>query len=275
MARKLQGTRNFTISGALSVLVATSLAWSQGVAPDTPPKPEPFSQDCQAGSTAIATDYPLPNVAAALRQRKQIKILAVGTSSAVRRGSWRGGHTDEARQILQEAIKGLDVVMINRGVGGELSAQAVERIQNEVALNEPDLVIWQVGTDDALAYIPLAEFESTVVDLVRWLKAHKVDVVLVGLQFVDSMEQDDHYRGVRELLRKVAAKENVMIVQRYEAQRLLTRAQDSRRLSPDEFERSESGYVCLAQYLAQAISVGIFGEAARLQSDPKSPPPRN
>jgi hypothetical protein len=209
-----------------------------------------------------------------LRQRKQVKILAVGTSSAVRRGSWRGGHTDETRQILQEAIKGLDVVMINRGVGGELSAQAVERIQNEVALNEPDLVIWQVGTDDSLAYIPLAEFESTIIDLVRWLKAHRVDVVLVGLQFVDSMEQDKHYRSIRELLRKVAANENVMIVQRYEAQRLLTRTQDGGRLFLDEFERAEGGYVCLAQYLAQAITVGIFGEAARVQPDPKSPPPR-
>ena len=79
-----------------------------------------------------------------------------------------------------------------------MSAQAATRIKNEVALHEPDLVLWQVGTNDALAYVPLDEFETTIVDTVRWLKEHKVDVVLVGLQYVDRMAQDDHYtRGPR------------------------------------------------------------------------------
>ena len=142
-----------------------------------------------------------------------------------------------------------------------------------MALNEPDLVLWQVGTNDALAYVPLDELETTIVETMRWLKEHKVDVVLVGLQYVDRMAQDDHYRAVRELLRKVAAKENVMIVRRYEAQRLLAQAEASGGgLVPDEFQRSETGYVCLAQYMARAITLGIFGRALRME--PLAPPPR-
>ena len=117
--------------------------------------------------------------------------------------------------------------MINRGVSGELASQAAARIKNEVALTEPDLVLWQVGTNDALAYVPLDEFEATVVDTLTWLKEHKIDIVLVGLQYVDRMEQDEHYREVREMLRKIAAKENVMIVRRYEAQQLLAQAASS------------------------------------------------
>jgi lysophospholipase L1-like esterase len=183
----------------------------------------------------------------------------------------RGGHTDQIRQILQDAIKGLDVVMINRGVSGELSAQAAARIRNEVALTEPDLVLWQVGTNDALSYVPLDEIESAIVDTIHWLKEHKVDLVLVGLQYVDRMTQDDHYRAVRELMRKVAAKENVMIVRRYEAQRLLTQAEASGGgLVPDECQSSETGYVCLAQYMARAITLGIFGRALRMV--PITPP---
>jgi lysophospholipase L1-like esterase len=156
--------------------------------------------------------------------------------------------------------------MINRGVSGELSAQAGARIKNEVALTEPDLVLWQVGTNDALAYVPLDELEDTIVDTIRWLKEHKVDVVLVGLQYVDRMTQDANYHAVRELLRKIAAKENVMIVRRYEAQRLLTQAELSGGgLIPDEFERTEAGYVCLAQYMARAITLGIFGQSLRVR----------
>ena len=90
-------------------------------------------------------------------------------------------------------FNGIDVIMINRGVSGELAANAAMRMKNEVALDEPDLVLWQVGTNDALAYVPVDEFAATVKEQIDWLKAHKVDVVLVGLQFANQMLRDAHY----------------------------------------------------------------------------------
>jgi lysophospholipase L1-like esterase len=267
----------------LGLMAGSAPAFAQGTAaPPAPPAPPPaatvapmpapFSQDCQTGNAAIVEASPLPHVAAALQTRKQIRILAIGAASLGPRRSGPGGHTDAIRQILQKAITGLDVVMINRGVSGELSAQAAVRIKNEVALTEPDLVLWQVGTNDALAYVPIEEFETTVIDTLHWLKHHKIDVVLVGLQYVDRMAQDKHYDKVREALRKIAAEENVMIVRRYEAQRLLIQAEGSGGgLVPDEFQRTEVGYACLAQYMARAITLGIFGQ--RLRVIPITPPP--
>jgi lysophospholipase L1-like esterase len=173
------------------------------------PVPAPYSRDCQIGSTPIVEESSLPHVAAALQNRKQLKILAIGASPIMSRRV-NSGQGETMRHLLKQAIQGLDVVMINRGVSGELSAQAAVRIKNEVALTEPDLVLWQVGTNDALAYVPLDEFENTVEDTLAWLKEHKVDVVLVGLQYVGQMALDDHYKAVRDLLRKIAAKENVI-----------------------------------------------------------------
>ena len=235
-------------------------------APIPAPMPAPFSQDCQIGNEQIVEQSPLPNVAAALQNRKQLRILAIGSSSSIgRRASRDLGHGPQIRQILQHAIKGLDVITINRGVSGELSAQAASRIRNEVALHEPDLVLWQVGTNDALAFVPIDELRTTIVDTINWLREHKVDVVLAGLQYVDRMSQDDHYKAVRDMLRDVAAKENVMIVRRYEAQRLLSQAEGSGGgLVPDEFARNEAGYACMSQYMARAITLGIFGQALRM-----------
>ena len=63
-----------------------------------------------------------------------------------------------------------------------------------------------------------------------------------------------------------------MIVRRYEAQRLIAQAEGSGGgLVPDEFERNEAGYACLAQYIARAITLGIFGK--RLQVRPIINPP--
>ncbi len=237
--------------------------------------PAPFSKDCQIGNEQIVEESPLPHVAAALQKRKQIKILAIGSSSSVARKSPRGpGHSEQIKQILQQAIKGLDVVTINRGVSGELSAQAAPRIKNEVALNDPDLVLWQVGTNDALAYVDPDEFETTIVDTVRWLREHNVDVVLAGLQYVDPTKQDDSFKAVRERLRQIAAKEKVMIVRRYEAQRLLMQAEASGGgLQPDEFQASEAGYACLSQYMARAITLGAFGQALHLRTLAPAPAP--
>jgi len=261
MARKHQGPFDRTLCTLiLSLLAAGMLALAHGraAAQSAPPVAAPYSRDCQVGSTVVVEESPLPHVATALQSRKQLKILAIGASPVLSRRVHGAGET--VRQLLLKSVQGLDVVMINRGVSGELSAQAAARIKNEVALTEPDLVLWQVGTNDALAYVPLDEFETTLVDTLGWLKEHKIDVVLVGLQYVDQMAQDDHYKAVRDLLRKLAAKENVMIVRRYEAQQFLARAESGGGgLIPDEFQRTEAGYVCLAQYMARAITLGIFG----------------
>jgi lysophospholipase L1-like esterase len=303
MARKHQRKIGQAVLRSLVLIagLASSAAFGQGSAPESAPQqpdapaaasppsgtqpsvptvmPAPFSQDCQIGNEQIVEQSPLPNVAAALQKRRQIRILAIGSSSSLGRRSSRvgGGHSEQIRDILQQAIKGLNVVMINRGVSGELAAQAATRVKNEVALQDPDLVLWQVGTNDALAYVPLDELQATIVDNIRWLREHKVDVVLAGLQYVDRMAQDDHYKAVRELLRDIAAKEKVMIVRRYEAQRLLSQVEGSGGgLAPDEFERNEAGYACLSQYMARAITLGIFGQSFRIRPiEPPAPRPQN
>src|SRR6185437_11459370 len=106
-----------------------------------------------------------------------LRILAMGAAPG-RVGAHGGGYTALIELMLEHALKGVDVVMINRGVSGELAVGAASRMKNEVALDEPDLVLWQVGTNDALAGVPADEFTATVRQQIAWLKAHKIDVVL-------------------------------------------------------------------------------------------------
>ena len=235
--------------------------------------PAPFSRDCQVGDATIIRELPLPNVAIALQKRKTIKILAIGAAATAGRRGRRGGYTEQIEQILENAIKGLDVVMINRGVSGELAADAAVRIKNAVALHRPDLVLWQVGTNDALAFVPIDRLRATITKTIKWLKAHNVDVVLAGLQFVNQLEQDDHYRAVRELIRKVGADENVMVVRRSEAMRLLGNSElGGGGLFPEEFAQTEAGYACLAEYFARAITLGAFGRGLQPLPDQPQPP---
>lgn len=263
MARAGKGECAGTIAGV--VLIALTFAFpARGQEPV--PVPTPLTKACQVNE-ATATEHPLPNVAEALKTSKSLRILAIGAAGGLRGA--RGSYIAQIERLLAEAYKGLQVVVINRGVSGELAADAARRIKIEVALNDPNLVLWQVGTNDALAYVPLDELEETVTSTVRWLKEHKVDVVLVGLQFVHRVKQDDHYKAVRELMRKIAAQENVVIVRRYEAMEMIAQASgDDPTSVPDAFERAEGSYACLAQYVARAITVGIFGKGLRERPHP-------
>ena len=246
------------VAGLLTATLIVGTALGEATAPPTAaPVPAPFSKECYNGSADIVTELPLPNVATALQKRQTIRILAIGGTS----GRRQGGYTRQIESILKQVMKVNDVVIINRGVSGELATNASQRIKNEVAISSPDLVIWQVGTNDALAFVPLDEFAESVQSTIAWLKEHNVDVVLAGLQYVDRLAQDENYYRMRELLREIAAKEHVMIIRRYEAMQFIAAAQEnSGGFGPDEFERTEAGYNCLAQYLASAITVGAFGK---------------
>src|SRR5262245_40802722 len=207
-----------------------------------------------------AADTPLPYSAAALRDRKQLRILAIGASSA----SMLGGTRDTMpllEQILERSIKGLDVEIINRGVSGEMAAAAAERLKIEVALNHPDVILWQVGTNDAFAQVHVEDFESTVREMLQWLKKHKVDAILIGLHYMKQLATHEHYQAIRASLRRIVAAEGVLRIGRYESSEILARTlREEGHPEPSTFGLNEGGYNCMAQYLARAIAVGLFAK---------------
>jgi lysophospholipase L1-like esterase len=237
---------------------------------ETTPSPPAVSKEC--GETT-SSDRPLPNSASALQKRKRVRILAIGASSTAVLGL--GGRTGSPllERILERTVKGLDVEIVNRGFSGELADAAGERIRLEVGLNAPDIVLWQVGTNDALAQVPVDSFEQSVGDTVRWLKEHNVDLILVGLHYAKRLAKDPHYQAIRMALRRVETSENVLRIGRYEAMEVLARS-DANPDRPvlEDFGLTEAGYNCMAQYIARTIAVGLFDK--RKASSPAGLTPR-
>jgi len=254
------------------VICAIVLVWAGGwhgpVRAQENPVLTPVPKDCEVPAETVIASSPLPNIATALRDRKKITILAIGSTSAAGRAP--GGYYTVVERILESTFKGLDVEVINRGVSGELAADAAERIKNEVSLAEIDLVLWQLGTADALAQVPVADFYVTVSDTVTWLKEHKIDVILVGLRYTKAMAKDLHYQAIRTAIKDVAAKQNVLRIGRYEAEEMLERIRREQGTPISEAAATEASYVCMAAYLARAIAAGLF-----VRAPPKAAPSRN
>ncbi|HTK12618.1 MAG TPA: SGNH/GDSL hydrolase family protein [Xanthobacteraceae bacterium] len=259
------------LAATAAIAVFASLACApraMAAAEEAQPPITPYTRECQTGDKEVQSTSPLPNVASALEAGKTLSILAIGSSPRPGRYG-HGNYREEIEKILARAIKGLNVVIVNRGISGELAADAAMRIRTEVALNEPDLVLWQVGANDALAYLPVNEVVSTVVDTVRWLRQHKVDVILVGLQAVKRMQRNEHYIAVRDALRKVAQDENVIMIRRDDAMQMINKAStggtDASNF-PEEVERSQVNHACLAEYVARAITIGAFAKGLKVRA---------
>lgn len=242
---------------ACAITVSTVAAGQQGSGDQT----TPLSSECQVSGLTLAGNAALPNLAKALKEKRPIRVLSIGASS---RAGWdpvRGGYHRIIESLLEKTIKGLDVQIIDRGISGELAKAAAERLNVEVALTEPDVVLWQTGTDDAMARIPIDEFKATVTDMIRWLKEHNVDVVVVGLQYARTMASDAHYQAVRLALKEVADAEKVLRIGRYEAMEMIDRARSAKgQAKPDDLVIAETGYACMAEFVARAISVALFAK---------------
>ena len=255
MARKIAGL----LLASLSFAGLTAARAEDKPAPKTE-EPPALSAQCQAPASDIASPAPLPNFAAVLAAKKKARVLAIGSSSTygVGASSRSRNYPSQLREILGKALNGVDVEIVNRGVSGEVAATTAERLRTEVAVNRPDLVLWQLGTNDALSRVPPEQFEQTVRSTIDWLKDDKIDVVLVGLQYTPKLARDKNYEEIRDALFKIAADEGVLYIRRYDAMRFIAQARSAPVLAQDEFHLNDLGYRCMAEHVAQAVIANLF-----------------
>lgn len=224
-----------------------------------------LSVGCEAPDGDTSANAPLPHLTRDLRRLKTIRVLAIGSSSTVPFGAGlgTGNYPAQLEQILERAFRGLDVVIVNRGVSGEVASSMADRMKVQVALERPDIVLWQVGTTDALARVPVEQFGATVRDTLHWLKAHNVDTVLVGLQSTPTVSRDAHYAAIRKVLLDLATEENVLIVRRYDAIRFVELIRDLNGV-PFAIPQPGASNACTAEHIARAVVVSAFlGRSSR------------
>ena len=82
--------------------------------------------------------------------------------------------------------------MRNAGVGGEMSSATLARLRSELASDRPDLVVWQVGTNDAVGGVDPDAFRANLEAGVAAARAGRVPIILVDPQF---------YFGIKDLAR--------------------------------------------------------------------------
>lgn len=237
-----------------------------------------ISVQCAVPQSEVARPSPLVNTTARIESNKPVRVLAMGSAA-----TWSAGRSPATRSypsrlesILENVWKGVDIKILNRGVSGEIASVSARRLINEAAMQRPSLVLWQLGTSDAVARVPVEDFEATVRSTVRMLRDNKIDVILVGLQYTPKFARDSQYFAIRGALEKIATEENLLYVRRYQAMEFIARTRaNSNMLADDDFNLADVGYPCMADHIAQAVVANIFLRHGKPSAQQPSAPPRS
>jgi acyl-CoA thioesterase I len=184
------------------------------------------------------------------------RVLVIGSSSTVGVGASSPARTYVARlePDLEAALKGTDFEVIGHGMSGEVAQGAADRMKREVEAVKPDLVIWQVGTNDALGHVELDKFKTCLKKTLAWLQEQHIDVILINPQYGDVLIKDAYYGEVVTAIADIARDSRVLLVDRFDAMRKLQRERgDQFYLSADNLHMNDEGYRCLAEQLAATI----------------------
>jgi acyl-CoA thioesterase-1 len=226
-------------------------------APRQTPAAAPFK--CGEASVRLPLDGALARTAERLARREPVRILAIGSSSTQGVGASVPARSYPAQLEveLERRFPGADISVRNAGVGGETIGQTYARLIVEMDARPPDMVIWQVGTNDALT-ADLAEetFSAVLRSGLDAIQERGIDIVVVDQQFYKTVRDPVRYERFVRMVEKAAADEKICLFPRYRIMRSWA-AESSNQLetmlASDGFHMNDSGYACVADLLAEQI----------------------
>ena len=222
--------------------------------------------------SACKTDGPLLDLGItldathkAVTERKQLRIVAIGSSSTQGYGAAPGNsYPAQMMKRLGETLKGVEIVVFNRGVGGQDTDAMADRIERDVIAEKPDLVVFQAGTNAALRRIPVERFSRRLDVGIERSRASGADVLLMDLQYapaVISLPDEEVYVGA---MREAALRHAAGLFQRFN----ITKSWYDRDnmtwsdfMTSDGLHLNDFGQKCIGKLIAKSIERVVLTRA--------------
>lgn len=243
---------------AVACMMTALLVWTPDGARSRELNLQSPAEICLGASQDLKFRVGLPRTASRIKSGGLLKIVAVGSSSTL--GLWVLDAKAPYPAVLGQELARLRpksrIEVINSGQVGDTIARSVSRFGRDVLAHQPDLVIWQLGTNDVAWGGQTSGLGSEVVDGVRRLKASGADVILMDQQYAPQVLSSSAHSAMQDIIADVARQENAGLFSRFE----LMRRSIAAGLSPgalvsfDGLHNSAEGYDCIGRALARMIS---------------------
>jgi len=202
---------------------------------------------------------PLARVAARLKNGELVTIVAFGSSSTAGAGASTPAMSYPSRleAELRQRFPAARIDVLNRGVNGEEATDMLRRLDASVIAEQPDLVVWQVGTN-AVLRDTMIDVEAPLIHqgLTR-LKDARTDVVLIDPQFAPKVLAKPEAEEMVRLIANAAKQDDVDLFNRFALMRFW---HDDEKLpfesflSVDLLHMNDWSYACVAKLLSADIA---------------------
>jgi acyl-CoA thioesterase I len=257
VAGQIVAAPNPAMPNAAAPNPATPSTATQNDATRNSARPAPLP-GCVAAPDAARFAKPLLRLAARLARSEPIAVVAIGSSSTAGAGASAGAfsYPSQLEAELNRRFPRVPIRVLNRGVNGEEAPEMLARLDRDVIAENPDLVLWQIGTNAVLRDRGVDEQLPVIRQGLAHLKAAGFEVVLIDLQYAPKVTAKPDADRMVSLISTVAKLDNVDLFHRFAAMRYW---REVRRLpfdlfvSPDGVHMNDWSYACMARLIAADI----------------------
>ncbi len=251
MILSAKGGRSRPLLGALcalTVMLGTGAARAQ--------------QDMPACQTGPVVALKTPRAAQALATKRSLTIVALGSSSTNGVGASSPARTYPGvlEAQLRARFPGTEITVINKGVNGEDVPENLARLERDVHALNPDLVLWQVGTNYVIRSFGIGTFGAQLRQGIEAMQGWGADVVLIDLQYSPWVNGNPNTPTINALIASTARGAGASVFPRYALMRGWVEQQKipaSKLLIFDGLHLNDWSYDCFARALAASLAPAL------------------
>jgi hypothetical protein len=216
---------------------------------------EPAPESCAIPDTVLTVDAVLPNVRAALDDGGALTVLVVRTAKPQ---ASRAPMTYPARleAELKRRMPGREVRVAVRNLPDESAAEMALELKASLAQERPALVIWQVGTVDAMRNLDVESFGEALSEGIGLAHDMGSDIIVMDMQYSLQTTQLINFQPYVDYIDWVTQNHDVFHFPRYDIMRHWVEdgQVDFNTETPEAKQRSFTFvHNCLGKLLADSI----------------------
>jgi len=216
---------------------------------------------CRTPPAVLGDVLTLTRSAAVAARTRRLKVVAIGSSSTAGAGATDRAQAWPARleEELKRRMPNAEITVVNLAEMRQTSQAMIARFP-AVLEQRPDIVVWEVGTAEAVRHLDVDDFFRAVLQGIEMLTARGVDVVLVDPQYTRDTARLITFDPYLAAIGRAATMREVSLFHRHAVMRHWVDSGQFQfdSLRPADFARvADSAYDCIGRLLAHFIIDGL------------------
>jgi acyl-CoA thioesterase I len=212
---------------------------------------------CRASRELLDLGNPLEIARTAVADERQLRIVAMGSSSTQGYGTTNPqfAYPFQLKLRLEAAMPGVAIHVFNKGIGGQDADEMTARMKADVKPERAHLVIWQVGTNSAIRRVPTDQFAERLRAGIDIGKSLGANFVLMNLQYVPAVVALPDEEEYARVMGDVAREKGAGLFNRFEIMRAWYNdgMPYSQFVTSDGLHLNDFGQKCIGKLLSAAI----------------------